>query len=104
MKRSYVKLMEWVKDLLHRHPTVRDSDDRLIALLWHFQAIDQTDINKLHADAFLRMLYHGKFYSAEAITRCRRKVQEENPELRGQNYLKRKSKTNKYPQQLKNEN
>ena len=83
-----IKEMSLVKDrvkaLLVKHPHLRNSDNKLIANIWH------NDLFKLgfypidtQASIFLGLYADGKLTNAETIRRVRLKLQEENPELRG---------------------
>ena len=74
-----------VRQLLERYKTARDSDSFLLSKFW---ASECSSPNVYYN--FLELLQDDKFTSAESITRARRKVQELYPELRGDNYKKRK--------------
>lgn len=82
---------DMVKALLTRYTDLRDSDEMLVAWIWKTQ-VDQMNYPQLSADKFLQMMAKGMFPSSETITRTRRKVQEENPELRGKKYYDRQAK------------
>jgi hypothetical protein len=75
-----------VKWLLQNHPHLRDDDNKLIANVWN---------NEIHREAtaieLLKWFAEGKLTSPDSITRVRRKLQEQNPNLRGVKYLKRSS-------------
>lgn len=84
-----------VQDLLTRFPHLRDSDEKLCANIWHSQipaGISAKDYLQLYAD--------GKLPSSESITRCRRKIQEDNPDLRGKFYRERQEKQEAIQAQL----
>lgn len=74
-----MKLYDLVKELLTKYPELRDSDKKLLWNVWgkkgHLSVNDfgNTAITK---ESFLKSV------SAESITRARRKVQEQHPELR----------------------
>lgn len=80
-----------IKALLTQYTDLRDSDDMLVAWIWKTQ-VDKMNYPQLSADKFLQMMAKGMFPSSETITRTRRKVQEENPELRGKKYNERQAK------------
>jgi hypothetical protein len=82
---------EMVKALLTRYTDLRDSDEMLVAWIWKTQ-VDQMNYPQLSADKFFQMMAKGMFPSSETITRTLRKVQEENPELRGKKYNERQAK------------
>jgi len=91
---SIIKNISAIKDkiifLLENYPHLRDDDNKLIANIWH----NEVSIN-LDAKSFLSLLAKGKLTNTETIRRCRQKVQEQHPELRGTKY--------KYRQDLKTE-
>ena len=80
-----------IKALLTQYTDLRDSDDMLVAWIWKTQ-VDKMNYPQLSADKFLQMMAKGMLPSSETITRTRRKVQEENPELRGKKYKERQAK------------
>jgi hypothetical protein len=69
-----------VADILRNQPATRDNDRALIAAFWR---IEQPLITFQTADALLRGLEAGRLSNPDDITRARRKVQAECPELRG---------------------
>ena len=73
--------------LLQGHPRLRDSDNKLIANYWH----NELGSHDIGVNEFLRRFSLGKFTSPESIRRCRQKIQEQNPELRGSSYGRRKT-------------
>jgi hypothetical protein len=62
----------------------RDSDEVLLAVVWgrYMQDLGY-DLEDVSATGVFSLLSLGKFPKTEGITRCRRKVQEQYPELRG---------------------
>tara|TARA_R100001594_G_scaffold44620_3_gene77086 strand:- start:21 stop:332 length:312 start_codon:yes stop_codon:yes gene_type:complete len=77
-----------VTNILKEDIRTRDNDDILLATVWWKQI--GTEIEKLSAVDFLKRFSRGEFPKPEGITRCRRKIQEMNPDLRGHEYEKRK--------------
>ena len=90
-----LSIKEVVEDLLTRHPHLRDSDERLCANIWFSRTPKHST-----AQDFLAMYAEGQLPSSESITRCRRKIQEENPELRGKSYSQRQAKQVDIKEQL----
>ena len=92
------KIFNKVITLLGKHPELRDDDARLTANIWykHFDGI-----RKMTAVELLTHLAKNELRSYDSITRCRRKIQEENPDYRGKKWDKRHSK--KLQDQVKNE-
>ena len=82
-------MLDKVVNLLTDHPSLRDSDERLIANIWynHTKNVDEID-----AITLLSRFAEGKLPSYQSISRCRRKIQEEKPDLRGKKWAKRHSK------------
>ena len=82
-------MLDKVVNLLTEHPSLRDSDERLIANIWynHTKNVDEID-----AITLLSRFAEGKLPSYQSISRCRRKIQEEKPDLRGKKWAKRHSK------------
>jgi len=86
-----------VKELLDKYPDLRDNDQRLMANFWLQQ------LKRLgHGPAeFLLVYSKGNLSSSESITRARRKIQEQYPELRGELWSKRHAKQDEVIQELK---
>jgi len=88
-----MKLYDLVKSLLTDHPELRDSDKKLIWRVW--EELDLTGTTELS-----QAMYYANFLrapSTESIRRCRQKIQEKHPELRGskkvQEFRKAKQET-----------
>lgn len=86
------ELCDKVKTLLRSHPHLRDSDKRLVANVWVLDLTAQFDrkIEDISSLQFLNALAEGRLTNYDSITRARRKVQETNPDLRGEKYGDRK--------------
>lgn len=84
---KYIKssTIDIVKSLLNKHPKLRDNDNKLLATVWYhkMEKIEESVID------FLHILAEGELPSSESIRRCRQKLQELNPELRGELWSKR---------------
>ena len=79
-----------VTNILKQEPRARDNDEILCVLVWYNQIghmIDQISIKD-----FFRKMADGKYYKAESIMRCRRKLQELHSDLRGSKYEKRRNR------------
>jgi hypothetical protein len=70
-----------VKALLVKSPHLRDDDNKLIATYYYHES--QSNLLKITALDFLHEFADGKFTNPETIRRCRQRLQEECPELRG---------------------
>lgn len=83
--------LERVFEILKQNPECRDSDNKLMSEVWQ-QDIEgkQLDIDLRDRMAhFFDLLESNKLSSYESITRCRRKLQEQYPELRGKKWMER---------------
>jgi hypothetical protein len=77
-----------VEHLLKNYPLTRESDSMLIATFYFHESGDEV-IKSQSAYDFLNDLATGKYTPASSIIRNRRKLQEQNKELRGFNYEER---------------
>ena len=91
-------ILDKVISLLTTHPSLRDSDDKLTATIW-YQSTNK--VKEMDAMTLLHKFAEGKLPSYESISRCRRKVQEEKPELRGLKWEKRHKNTKKVKNEIK---
>ena len=79
-----------VRKLLIEVPSTRDHDNKLVSAYWH-EELKRMGV-AIHIRSTRDLLAHiweGRLSSGESITRCRRKVQELTPELRGTKWKKR---------------
>lgn len=85
-----VKVAQKVEDLLLGYPDTRDNDWMLILA---YMNINHGLISHIGAEAYAKLraliLASNNMPPAESITRARRRLQQENPMLRGKNYVKR---------------
>lgn len=88
-----------VKDLLIKHPHLRDSDNRLISSIWYNES--ENNLNDITAYQFLQNFCAGYYSSPESIRRIRQKIQEQEIELRGKSYKERKEKSLTIKKQIK---
>tara|TARA_R110000823_G_scaffold315684_1_gene449682 strand:+ start:1558 stop:1863 length:306 start_codon:yes stop_codon:yes gene_type:complete len=90
-----------VQDALIRFPHLRDDDNKLLATIW-YRELQQMKFNTLsNTLAFLKLLSEGKLSNAESIRRCRAKLQELHPNLRGNAYLERHKETEEVQKDLR---
>jgi len=78
-----------VEKFLTEEPATRDCDNLLILKVYAFQE-PRLRNPKTTFSGFATEFLKGKFFSTESIRRSRQKLQEENENLRGKNYYKRK--------------
>jgi hypothetical protein len=79
-------IKEDVRELLELRKEYRDSDSRLITAYYYKKFGGKGYFNNKTALDFLRALSSGKFPLPDTITRVRRRLQEQNPSLRGDTY------------------
>lgn len=79
-----MKTIDKVLKQLNEDPRTRDNDNLLIAKIW-FSEMTSEEIGKSTLE-FLTKYSKSEFTSAESIRRCRQKLQEEFPGLRGTSY------------------
>ena len=81
----------------------RDNDNKLIAVVWN-KLLKEMDIDSKEISGWtlLTHLSKGDLPTPESITRCRRKLQEEIPELRGLTWTKRHKKQTEVKKELSN--
>ena len=95
-----LQVKETVELLLQFHPKYRDCDKMLSARIWTEQIGGYEHLEKMTAKEFLNSYVNGGIlYSQESIGRVRRKLQEENQNLRGLKYKDKQEQQN----QVKNE-
>ena len=87
-----------VIELLTEHPHLREDDNKLIANIWYKQVNYKEFYSYI---SFLKHLANGDLISTESICRCRRKVQQDNPHLRGKNYNLRLEESEIVRQEIK---
>jgi hypothetical protein len=82
---------EKVKNLMEDIPDLKDNDTRLCSHIW-FRELEAmgVDVHKQPITDFLRLYAKSKLTLGPTIKRARAKLQEENPNLRGQKYNIRK--------------
>ena len=91
MTRIIRNLQKRVEKLLQSNPELRDSDDRLLAnIFWNHIPKHRFTENELEGvTKFLQMLADGQLPDYGSVKRCRQKLQQLFPALRGKLYEKR---------------
>lgn len=89
MLQKIKNIQDVVKDALIRYPKYRDDDNKLVAYIWWKHLKNNNIPEDIIAMDFLQLYAKNELPQADAITRARRKIQEENPELRGELYNER---------------
>ena len=96
MKKLF-SMIEEVERFLTKYPILRDNDERLMANIWcsHIGNLEDVDGKEI-----LHMLANHKLPSYESISRCRRKIQEKNPHLRGEKWNERHGRASKIRKEI----
>ena len=80
-----------VESLLKRFPAYRDCDTKLVAHIWMEQIGNVERMKEINLHDWMKMwIENPNIASPETISRARRKIQESNADLRGDNYKLRK--------------
>lgn len=95
---------ELIIKLLTDQPYIRDRDNALIAEIWSKEIAKLENYESLSATDLLCIISCDTLTSPESITRCRRKVQQEIPSLRGEYYKARHKEQIEVKQELKDWN
>jgi hypothetical protein len=91
-----------VEGLLINNPKTRDSDNLLVATYYFYEVGGKAVLQNQSAYDFLKNMSAGSLTSFESISRARRKIQEQNPLLRGNNYKQRKESSEQIRENIKN--
>ena len=100
MKQKMFSVLKEVTFFLVKHPPLRDNDERLMANIW-WKFLGEANIDTMSARDILKRLAKGDLPSYESISRCRRKIQETNPTLRGRTWEARHKKQKSVKNELK---
>ena len=102
--KQYKGLQEIVKTFLVNREDLRDSDAKLIANVWRKEIETLKGKNALNDmsayDFFAFYLAQEKISSSDSITRARRKIQQDNAELRGKNYKERQAQEKEFRKEV----
>lgn len=88
-------LNDIVYRLLEQTSMYRDNDKKLCSRIWSIQMGGVDRLKQMSAYEFLCEYSKDttELYSQESIGRARRKIQEENPHLRGSRYREKQAQT-----------
>ena len=100
MKKLF-SVIDGVEKFLTKYPLLRDNDDRLMANIWadYIGRQENMDGPETWKD-IIHLLAKGKLPSYESISRCRRKIQQLNPELRGKKWTERQRRAKKIRKEI----
>lgn len=99
MKKKITNLVNKITRLLTIRKHLRDSDRKLTCNIWWSAVPNPATL--LFKD-FLNLYLEDKVPESDSITRCRRKVQEERKDLRGDSWDKRHGLEKVVKNELKN--
>ena len=101
-KVEVIKMKDRVIKLLRENPHTRSNDEALTSNIW-YQDLLKIGVTAENVSAYdlLKHLSQKKLTNAESIRRSRQKIQQENPELRGENYKPRQDNQEEIIDQLK---
>ena len=85
MKKLF-SVIDEVEKFLTKYPILRDDDEKLMANIWNSHIGNLEDVE---GKDILHMLANHQLPSYESISRCRRKLQEECPNVRGEKWYER---------------
>ena len=96
MKKLF-SVVDDVEKFLTKYPPLRDDDERLMANIWMSHI---GNLEMKNAWDVLHMLAKHKLPSYESVSRCRRKIQQINPELRGEKWTERQKRAKKIRKEI----
>jgi hypothetical protein len=83
-------LKEKVEILLTKFPELRDDDKLLVTKMWFYELKKyEVEPTLMSAMQFFEIYQQNVLSNSDLITRSRRKIQEENPNLRGKTWDER---------------
>lgn len=89
-----------VKALLLRHRLLRDNDDALACTVWSRELGGTEVTEKMTVREFFRLLSEKKVTASGAISRTRRKIQEQEEETRGERWEARRKKAKEVTKEI----
>jgi hypothetical protein len=96
--------MKNIKDkvyaLLETKPTLRDCDNKLICSIYVLE-LGRKQVDKISAMELLTKIANSELPSFESVSRVRRKLQEEFPNLRGEKYKQRQKEAQEVKDNIK---
>ena len=92
-----------VRNILEKHEQTRDDDMKLFAyVILDYFNFNKNYIDSLSANDVIGKIYNNKVPHFTSILRCRQKLQEKSPDLRGKLYEKRKKHAEKVKEEIQN--
>ena len=95
---NILKVKDLVYKVLEENPIARDQDNILVGMVWYIQ------LNNMAYQGdrdFMTILGIEELSKYESISRCARKIKEDNPGLRGSNYTERQQEQTSVVRQIR---
>jgi len=101
--RFFKNIRNKVEFYLRERPDLRENDNKLVARIWydHIKNTSPIPVDNLSALDLLKDMGEGQLPSYPSIARCRRKIQQDDPTLRGKNYDKRQQSQKNWIKELR---
>lgn len=90
-----------VTEVLEKHPQARDNDMSLLAIVWNDQLGGKIITDDMSAFELLCLLSRKELTNPVSLWRCRQKVQELNPSLRGESWKARQEHSKKVVEEIR---
>lgn len=98
-KKELLSVTETVREILKERPAARDSDETLFCMVYYKLGYDF----RLPFYKIMEAIQQSKLPTLESIRRCRQKLQQHYPELRGKKYQARMAEEEPYIEYAKGE-
>ena len=95
---NILKIKDLVYRVLEEEPESRNSDNVLVGMVWLVQL---KNMGYQGDRDFITILGMNDLSKFESISRCARKIKENNPALRGSNYIQRQQEQTSVVRQIK---
>jgi hypothetical protein len=95
---NILKIKDLVYRVLEEEPIARDHDNILVGMVWHYQL---NNIGYRGDRDFMTILGIDELSKYESISRCARKIKEDNISLRGSNYISRQQEQTSVVRQIR---
>lgn len=100
MKLRYSK--KKVTKILKKFPHTRDNDMALISIVWNYELGGKEKTEEMTGFDCLCKVARKELSNPVSLWRCRQKIQQENPDLRGKNYKERQKHSKNVKSQIIN--
>ena len=91
-----------VEKVLKDFPHTRDNDMALLSIIWNIELGGKEVSENMDAFQFLCLLSRKELSNPVSLWRCRQKIQEENPELRGEKWKSRQEHSKHVVEEIRN--